>query len=106
MNAPDPVTVHQLLTRGEILELTPLDLRIGPRQRDWLEVLVRNVETDTLWRAARMTRELEVLLPYSGTVREAVAVALEARSNAARRIASRIVTDDVVRRTAHLRRVS
>lgn len=103
MNAPDPITVHQLLTRDEILELTPLP---GLTRRDWLEVLVRNVETDTLTRAARLARELEVLLPYSGTVREAVAVALEARSDAARRIASRIVTADVVRRTSHLRRVS
>ena len=106
MKAPDSITVHQLLTRDEILERTPLDLRIGLRQRDWLEVLVRLVETDTLARAARMTRELEVLLPYSGTVREAVAVALEARSDAARRVASRISTEHVIRSTAYLRRAS
>jgi hypothetical protein len=102
VSAPDPVTVHQLLTRDEILELTPLP---GFTRRDWLEVLVRHVEADTLQRAARLARELEVLLPHSGIVREAVAVALKSRASAAARIASRIVTDDVVRRTAHLRRV-
>ena len=104
MSAPDPVLVHQLLTRDEILERT---LRPAAVVRDlWLTLLVRQVEAETLRRAARMTRELEVLLPYSGTVREAIAVALESRAGAADQVASLISTDAVLRRTNPLRRVS
>ena len=104
MNAPDPVVVHQLLTRDEILDRTP---RPAAGVRDlWLTLLVRQVEAETLRRAACLTRELEVLLPYSGTVREAIAVALESRAGAADQVASLISTDAVLRRTTPLRRVS
>lgn len=81
MTAPAPALVHQLLTRDEILDMVPRPAAIV---RDvWLQVLVRQVEAETLRRAARLARELEVLLPHSGIVREAVAVALDERAQAA-----------------------
>ena len=104
MNAPDPVVVHQLLTRDEILQRTSRPLPLG--RSELHEYLVREVEAETLRRAAAMTRELEVLLPFSGTVRESVAVALERRAGAAAQAGSQIVTDAVLARTARLRRVS
>lgn len=81
MTAPDAPLVHQLLTRDEILDMVPRPAAIV---RDvWLQVLVRQVEAETLRRAARLAREIEVLLPHSGIVREAVAVALDERAQAA-----------------------
>lgn len=104
MNAPDPITVHQLLTSAEILARTARPLPLG--RRELHEYLVREVEAETLRRAARLARELEVLLPFSGTIRESVAVALERRAGAAAQTGSQLVTDAFIARTAHLRRVS
>jgi hypothetical protein len=102
MHYPDPITVHELLTSSEIADR----VRRNYGRSAWVAVLVRQVEAETLRRAARLTRELEVLLPYSGTVRESVAVALESRAGAADQVASLISTDSVLRRTTPLRRVS
>lgn len=104
MNAPDPITVHQLLTRAEVLQRTSRPLPLS--RFELHEYLVREVEAETLRRAATLTRELEVLLPFSGTVRESVAIALERRASAAAQAGSQLVTDAVLARTAHLRRVS